>query len=93
MVFIAIAFVVALPLAFARNSRRPWLRYAVLTYTPAGLDYRVPAYGYIYRLNGHPLVETPYRENAIKSWVYPVTEDWSPEVTGADAGYLIQNAA
>lgn len=70
-----------------------WGNDAVLTYTPTGRDYRVPAYGYIYRLNGHPLVETPYRENAIKSWVYPVTEDWSPEVTGADAGYLIQNAA
>ncbi len=30
---LAIAFVVALPLAFARNSRHPLLRYAVLTYT------------------------------------------------------------
>ena len=30
---LAISFFVALPLAFARNSRRPWLRYAVLGYT------------------------------------------------------------
>lgn len=69
-----------------------WGNDAILSYTPAsGDNYQVPSFGYTYRLNGHPIVEQPYHERNVKSWVYPTTEDWSPELTGADAGFLFQS--
>lgn len=68
-----------------------WGKDAILSFTPTGNNYRIPSFGYTYRLNGHPLVEQPYQERNRKSWVYPVTEDWSPELTGADAGFLFQS--
>lgn len=68
-----------------------WGDDAILSYTPKGSNYRIPSFGYTYRLNGHPLVEQPYSERNRKSWIYPVTEDWSPEMTGADAGFLFQS--
>lgn len=67
-----------------------WGDDAILSFTPSGSNYRMPSFGYTYRLNGHPLVEQPYPERNRKSWIYPVTEDWSPELTGADAGFLFQ---
>tara|TARA_R100001369_G_scaffold65866_1_gene93017 strand:+ start:65 stop:994 length:930 start_codon:yes stop_codon:yes gene_type:complete len=67
-----------------------WGDDAILSFTPTGSNYRIPSFGYTYRLNGHPLVEQPYPERNRKSWMYPVTEDWSPELTGADAGFLFQ---
>ncbi len=70
-----------------------WGNDAILTFTPKGSNYRIPSFGYTYRLSGHPLVEQPYEERNIKSWVYPVTEDWSPELVGADAGFLFQSPA
>lgn len=69
-----------------------WGDDAILTYTPTGSNYQVPSFGYTYRLNGHPIVEKPYEERRAKSWVYPITEDWAPILTGADAGFLIQGA-
>jgi hypothetical protein len=67
-----------------------WGNDAILSYTPKGNNYRIPSFGYTYRLKGHPLVEKPYDERNRKSWIYPVTEDWSPELVGADAGFLFQ---
>lgn len=67
-----------------------WGNDAILSFTPTGSNFRVPAFGYTYRLNGHPLVETPYRERNAKSWIYPVTLDWSPELVGPDGGFLFQ---
>jgi hypothetical protein len=67
-----------------------WGNDAILSYTPKGSNYRIPSFGYTYRLNGHPLVEKPYDERNRKSWIYPVTEDWSPELVGAEAGFLFQ---
>lgn len=68
-----------------------WGNDAILSFTPRGSNYRIPSFGYTYRLKGHPLVEKPYDERNRKSWVYPVTEDWSPELTGAEAGFLFQS--
>lgn len=70
-----------------------WGEDAILSYTSKGNNYRMPSFGYTYRLNGHPMVEQPYNERNVKSWVYPVTEDWSPELVGADAGFLFQSPA
>ena len=67
-----------------------WGSDAILSYTPMGNNYRVPSFGYCYRLNGHPIVERPYEEPNRKSWIYPVTEDWSPELVGAEGGFLFQ---
>lgn len=51
-----------------------------------------PSYGYTYRIEGMPLVEQPYWDNSTKSWVYGVSDDNSPVLSGMAAGFLLQNA-
>ena len=70
-----------------------WGTDALLTYRPAGSNFLVPAFGYVYRLLGYPLVEQPYYERNCKSWIYPITEEFRPYVTGAEGGFLFQGAA
>ena len=71
-----------------------WGGDVILHYTPqASQDYMVPSFGYTYRLAGSPVVEQPYYERNVKSWVYPVTEETEPVVAGPDAGFLIKGAA
>ena len=70
-----------------------WGNDAVLAYVPRGSNFLVPAYGYTYTLQGYPAVEQPYYENRTKSWVYPVTEEFRPYITGAEGGFLFQNTA
>ena len=53
----------------------------------------LPSYGYTYRLNGYPLVEVPYQDRGAKSWIYPVTDELSPVLSSAIAGFLIKGAA
>lgn len=68
-----------------------WGNAAVVAYTPVGgsmLRYE-PSFGHGYTLAGTPVVESPYYERQPKSWIYPVTEEWSMEIVGQDAGYLI----
>lgn len=72
------------------DAKDVWGDDAILSYSSKGTNFRVPSFGYTYRLNGHPTVEQPYPERNRKSWVYPVTEDWSPQMTGPDAGFLFQ---
>ncbi len=52
----------------------------------------VPSFGYGYQIEGHPMVEKPYYAEDIKSWVYGVSDDCSPVIAGAGAGYLFENA-
>ncbi len=52
-----------------------------------------PSYGYTYTMTGHPFVEEPYQERNPKSWLYPVTYNRSPVLSGITSGYLIQGAA
>lgn len=68
-----------------------WGKFVVLAYTKLGgvADRGVPSYGYTYRLNGYPMVEKPYEDRNAKSWIYPVTDEVSPVIAGALAGYLI----
>lgn len=70
-----------------------WGSDAILAYVPKGSNFLVPAYGYTYRLKGYPLVEQPYYERNRKSWVYPLTEEFRPYVTGAEGGFLLQGVA
>lgn len=71
-----------------------WGKNVVLAYTELGplADQGVPTFGYTYRLNGYPLVEQTYFDRNSKSWIYPVTDEVSPVIAGASAGYLISNA-
>lgn len=52
-----------------------------------------PGYGYTYVIEGNPLVEQPYWDNSTKSWVYGVSFDNSPVLSGMTAGYLIGGAS
>lgn len=71
-----------------------WGKDVILGYTATGTlrDMGEPSYGYTYRLRNHPIVEVPYQDRNAKSWVYPVTDELDPNIAGADAGFLIQNA-
>ncbi|MDP1696495.1 MAG: major capsid protein [Xanthomonadaceae bacterium] len=53
---------------------------------------RKPSFGYRYTIVGMPLVEPAYWDNSAKSWVYGVSNDSAPVLSGMTAGYLIQNA-
>ncbi|MGZ8245835.1 major capsid protein [Methylomagnum sp.] len=72
-----------------------WGNNAVLAYVapPASRSQGEPSFGYTYELRGYPNVETPYEERSEKSWIYPVTHERRPYLTGALAGFLIQNPA
>lgn len=50
-----------------------------------------PSYGYTYAIEGHPLVEQPYYDKNAKSWVYGVSYDNSPVLTGMVAGFLLKD--
>lgn len=73
-----------------------WGTSAVLAYVSPGssadANIEEPSYGYGYRIRGMPSVEKPYWENSTKSWVYGVSNDATPVLSGMTAGYLIQGA-
>lgn len=69
-----------------------WGNNAVLGYVPQTLSgLEQPSYGYTYTMEGHPLVEVPYFDNNAKAWIYGVTMERAPVLTGMAAGFLIQN--
>ncbi len=70
-----------------------WGNNAVLAYVaPQGqAAVPVPSYGYTYTMDGHPLVEQPYWDNNAKSWIYGVTMERAPVLTGMAAGFLLQS--
>jgi hypothetical protein len=71
-----------------------WGKHAVLAYAaPVSLAAQgSPSFAYTYQLSGHPFVEQTYYDNDTKSWLYPVTDEHSAEIVGADAGFLFTNA-
>ena len=76
------------------NALDLWGNNAILAYVPAGPSgMEEPSYGYTYVMSGHPLVEKAYYDNNSKSWIYPVTFERLPVLTGMLSGYLIQNPA
>lgn len=71
-----------------------WGNNVVLAYVPLGSQsLEEPSYGYTYTLENNPLVEEPYWDAATKSWVYGVTYERAPVLSGISAGYLIQAPA
>lgn len=78
----------------AGNATALWGADAVLAYVPAapsGME--EPSYGYTYTMEGHPVVEQAYQDRNSKSWIYPVTYERAPVLSGMTAGYLLQNVA
>jgi len=71
-----------------------WGKYVVVAYTDISsmADGGLPSYGYTYRLNNYPAVETPYQDRNAKSWIYPVTDVIAPVAAAINAGYLISAA-
>lgn len=71
-----------------------WGSDAILAFVPGkgAAAMRVPAFGYTYRLRGHPFVEPVYYSKEFRSWMNDVFDEWSPEVVGPDAGFLFQAA-
>ena len=70
-----------------------WGNHVVLAYTRVGPVSRYePSFAFGYQLAGTPLVEEPYFERRPHSWFYPVCDEYSQEIVGQDAGYLIRNA-
>lgn len=70
-----------------------WGADAVLAYVPQTEDPNMeePSYGYTYTMDGNPMVEAAYYDNNAKSWIYPVTYERAPVLSGMTAGYLMQN--
>lgn len=71
-----------------------WGKFVVVAYTEvAGIAQQGrPSYGYTYQLRNYPMVEQAYEDRNAKSWIYPVTDEVSPVIAGAEAGYLISAA-
>lgn len=70
-----------------------WGDDAILAYVPeTGNTYQVPSFGYTYELAGYPQVNQPYFENSNDSWIYPTKVERRAYITGAEGGFLFQNA-
>lgn len=72
-----------------------WGDDAILAYVPAAAAGRamgLPSFGYTYQLRNHPYVAPARWEGGVRSWLNDVFDEFSPELVGADAGFLIQGA-
>lgn len=70
-----------------------WGNFVVLAYTNISdlSSMGEPSYGYTYQLKNYPIVEQTYHDRSAKSWIYPVTDEVSPVIAGANAGFLFSN--
>lgn len=70
-----------------------WGDDAILSFVPStGDNFQVPSYGYTYELRGYPQVNKPYFWEPSSSWIYPTTAERRVILTGAEGGFLFQNA-
>jgi len=70
-----------------------WGNDLILAYVPSDGNYMKPAFGYTYCLAGYPIVEAADWRADRKSWVYGVTDERRPYITGAEAAVLFQSPA
>jgi hypothetical protein len=76
-----------------------WGNNAILAYVPkigaggANVSLAQPAFGFTNVIEGHPFAETPYYENASKSWIYGGTFERRANIAYDDAAFLFQNPA
>ena len=71
--------------------KEAWNNIAALAYVPsqdAALEQ--PSFGYTYTLKGHPFVEPPRWDGGKRSWVYGLTYERKPVLTGIASGFLFQ---
>lgn len=74
--------------------KEAWGNAAVLAYVPVqDAAMEQPSYGYTYTLTGHPFVEQPRWEGGRRSWLYGVTYERQPVLTGIASGFLITNVS
>ncbi len=72
-----------------RTFREAWNNVAVLAYTPTqDASIEQPSFGYTYTYKGHPFVEPARWEGGKRSWVYGVTYERKPIMTGMASGFL-----
>ncbi len=72
-----------------RTFREAWDNVAVLAYTPTqDASIEQPSFGYTYTYKGHPFVEPARWEGGKRSWVYGVTYERKPLLTGIASGFL-----
>lgn len=81
----------------AGNTQDIWGNAVVLAYVAPVVGNRPtrrrPSYGYTYVMEGHPLVLQPYYDNDKQSWMYPVSYERAPVLSGISSGYLISTPA
>lgn len=71
--------------------KEAWGNFACLAYVPTqDAALQQPSFGYTYTLKGHPFVEPPRWEGGKRSWVYGVTYERRPVLTGIASGFLFQ---
>lgn len=71
------------------NFKEAWDNVAVLAYTPMqDASIEQPSFGYTYTYKGHPFVEPARWEGGNRSWVYGVTYERKPLLTGISSGFL-----
>lgn len=72
-----------------------WGGDAILAYVPpeGQRAMPLPSYGYTYQLAAHPFVTPSAWDKDTRSWDSDVLDEFSAELVGADAGFLIQGAA
>lgn len=74
-----------------------WGNNVVLAYVPSSFgtiaDGGEPSYGYTYTMEGNPMTEVPYYSNDRKAWIYGVTYERAPVLSGISSGFLITGAA
>jgi hypothetical protein len=69
-----------------------WGDNVVMSYSPKELSaMEEPSFAYTYVYRGTPYAEPPYWDARAKSWVYGVTMDRIPVLTGISSGYLVVN--
>lgn len=72
--------------------RDVWGGDVVMAYAPrASSGVEEPSFGYTYTMAQNPFVEAPYWDGNKKSWIYGVTYERGPVLTGMAAGFLIKN--
>lgn len=68
-----------------------WGNAAVLGYIPSqDQSMTQPSYGYTYTLNGHPFAEAPRWDGDSRSWIYGMSYERVPVLTGIASGFLFQ---
>jgi hypothetical protein len=69
-----------------------WGNFIVLAYVPAqASQMEEPSYGYTYTLEGHPMVEQPRYDGTARSWLYGMSYERAPVLSGIASGFLIIN--